>query len=105
MRLVNDASIYAHGVAVKYETCKAMFIIDQEHKVWCNSEAEFTSIVDGKHSYKSLHYAGLACDLRIWYIDVDERKHFTGAIAHLLGPAYDVVLKPDHIHCEFQPKR
>lgn len=106
MRLVNNASVYSHGVAVKEEISKAMFIIDQEHKLWTGRDAEFTSICDGKHHTNSLHYAGLACDLRIWFLGgLPERTRFTAAIAQLVGEDYDVVLRPDHIHTEFQPTR
>ncbi len=108
MRLVLNASVWSHGVAVKEEISRAMFLIDQEHKLVTGRDAEFTSIVDGKHHTNSLHYAGLACDLRTWYLGgIPERKIFAAAIAQLLGDDYDVVLKlkPPHIHTEFQPTR
>ena len=105
MRLVLNASVWAYGVAVKEEICYAMFIIDQEHKLWAGREADFTSIVDGKHSSKSLHYVGLACDLRHWYITEPDRPRFVEAIEDLLGDGYDVVPEVDHIHIEFQPTR
>ena len=104
MRLVLNASVWSHGVAVKEEISRGMFLIDQQHKLVAGRDAEFTSIVDGKHHTNSLHYAGLACDLRIWYIR-EHRHTFTNAIIELLGEDYDVVLRPDHIHTEFQPTR
>ena len=103
MRLVLNASVFHNGVSVKHEICWAMDIIDQNHKLWFGRDAEFTSLVDGKHSETSLHYAGLAGDLRIWYMK-DLRDKFVIEIVNWLGPRYDVVLEENHVHFEFQPK-
>jgi hypothetical protein len=80
-----------------------MAIIDQEHIRVTGKEAEFTSIVDGVHSLKSLHYAGHAVDVRRWYLL--DAEGFCEKLRTLLGKDYDVVLKANHIHVEFQPKR
>lgn len=54
----------------------------------------------GEHVQGSLHYVGLAADIRL---------SSKGAIAlvHMLrvelGPWCDVILETDHIHIEFQP--
>ncbi len=64
-----------------------------------------TACVDGVHQAGSLHYCGLAVDLRSRDFrpgDLDK------AIAHIkqcLGADYDVVLEKDHVHIEFQQKR
>tara|TARA_R110000782_G_scaffold218156_1_gene305533 strand:+ start:517 stop:840 length:324 start_codon:yes stop_codon:yes gene_type:complete len=63
-----------------------------------------TSIVDGKHSYGSLHYVGYAADIRIWAIESDGLAEFTEGLAEELGEEFDVTLEKDHIHIEFQPK-
>lgn len=61
-----------------------------------------TSALDGIHSRASLHYLGLAVDIRIRElntpIDMFDR------IKSVLHPAYDVVLESTHIHIEYQPK-
>lgn len=104
MKLVRNASVYSYGVAVKEEICKAMFLMDQEHKLMTDGiHAHYTSIVDGLHSRNSLHYVGLACDLRIWYLP--KLAPFIDSITLLLGEDYDIVLEKDHIHVEFQPTR
>jgi len=106
MKLVNNASVYANGVSVKHEICRAMHEIDILHRQWAlGKEAAFTSVVDGKHSLKSLHYAGLACDVRLWYLPTGTANGFAEEIQHRIGEDYDVILKRDHIHVEFQPKR
>jgi len=104
MRLVKNASVFSHGVAVRHEICAAMEIIDDLHKSVAGREAEFTSICDGIHSVKySLHYNGLAVDLRLWYLE--DPKAFAEELQYLLGPQYQVRLEKYHIHCEFQPTR
>jgi len=67
----------------------------------CNEgEMVITSTYEGNHSEGSLHYAHLAVDIRknlSRILSFDE-------IARDLGPDYDVVLKKDHIHIEYDPK-
>jgi len=62
-----------------------------------------TSCLEGRHERNSLHYAGLAFDLRTRTLKVDPSE-VTGRLREALGPEYDVVLEPDHIHVEFQPE-
>ena len=57
-----------------------------------------TSLRDGNHSPGSLHYDGLAFDMH--YPHSVTVQH----IKAVLGPGWDVVLEPDHIHCEYDPK-
>ncbi|HWR51224.1 MAG TPA: hypothetical protein VN428_08965 [Bryobacteraceae bacterium] len=64
-----------------------------------------TACVDGKHSAGSLHYAGQAVDLRTRDLAAEARPKLGVRIRECLGEDYDVVLEPDHIHLEFQPKR
>lgn len=56
-----------------------------------------TSLRDGNHSDGSLHYDGLAFDIRYGSVAVQEVR---GA----LGPGWDVVYETTHIHCEYDPK-
>lgn len=66
-------------------------------------ELVITSVIDGKHSATSLHYAGQAADLRIWGL-ADPAK--TAALLNeSLGEDYDVLAEGDHIHVEWQPRR
>ncbi len=54
----------------------------------------------------SLHYAGYAIDLRIWDFqhNTELLNRVVNTVRKRLGSQYDVVLKSDHIHIEFQPK-
>lgn len=70
--------------------------------VWSVEEEELviTSTYEGTHSEGSLHYADLAEDIRRFtkgQVVRDELKN-------KLGIDYDVVLRPDHIHIEYDPK-
>lgn len=60
-----------------------------------------TSIRDGRHMPRSLHYAGQAFDCRlpagIPLADLVRR------LREALGPQYDVVPEETHIHVEFDP--
>ncbi len=59
-----------------------------------------TSLLDGKHSAKSLHYVGLACDLRTRHMAPGEIEACAQDLRLALGADYDVVVETDHIHCE-----
>ena len=79
----------------------ALQIIDpilREH----NQELVLTSYLDGKHSKGSLHYVGLAIDLRTW--DITTPRDCVREMQKALGEDFDVILERDHIHLEYQPK-
>jgi len=63
-----------------------------------------TSGLDGTHSAKSLHYEGLAIDLRTRHITLEKAQAVVKALKMDLGDQYDVVLERTHIHLEFDPK-
>lgn len=67
-------------------------------------ECVVTSLVDGKHSQTSLHYAGCASDLRTYHVPEGDRAEIVAEIKQRLGKHYDVLLEDDHIHLEFQPR-
>jgi len=58
----------------------------------------------GKHGTGSLHYVGLAIDIRTRNIVGGKEEFIAQQIRVNLGEQYDVVLESDHIHIEFQPK-
>lgn len=66
------------------------------------AELWITSVCDGKHRKDSLHYKGLAFDVRTWGIKGRELQ-VVAALKKALGPDYDVVLEATHIHIEFDP--
>jgi hypothetical protein len=69
-----------------------------------------TSGNDGKHMPRSYHYDNRAVDMRIWDITDPGLVHtartynFTACLRERLGPEYDVLLKPTHIHIEPSPE-
>lgn len=63
-----------------------------------------TSICDSKHSRDSLHYLGLAADLRTRYFE-DNGMEAARMLSDSLPDDFDVVVEGNHIHMEFQPKR
>lgn len=56
-----------------------------------------TSIRDGNHAPGSLHYDGLAFDIK-------GQSVFISVIAEVLGPDWDVVDEISHYHIEYDPK-
>jgi len=68
-------------------------------------EMVVTSLLDGRHSLTSLHYAGCAADLRTRNIPEGLRKQVRDDIAAALPNDFDVVLESNHIHMEWQPRR
>lgn len=63
-----------------------------------------TSVLDGKHMKTSLHYKGLAVDLRIRHLSKANQGIAAQRLRLMLGPEYDVVLEETHIHVEHDPK-
>ena len=72
-------------------------------------EVVVTSVRDGQHSEMSLHYRGLAADLRSKHLTQEQRHTALILLKRELGADYDVLLesegKPnEHFHIEFDPK-
>jgi hypothetical protein len=94
---------------VKPEVIIAIFRLDSLFKS-LNIPFIITSVTDGKHFTNSLHYKGLAFDLRTKHIqDVESKKTLAKEIKAALGEEFDVVLESlggeqEHIHVEFDPK-
>jgi len=64
-----------------------------------------TACVDGVHQAGSLHYCGLAVDLRRRDFRPGDADKAITRIKQCLGADYDVVLENDHIHIEFDQKQ
>lgn len=90
--------------AVRREIWYALGVVDVIYR-FNNLKLVVTSLTDGKHKPNSLHYSGLAVDLRTRDIPTDLLRSVHRSIHDFLNPlGYDVVLEPDHIHLEFDPK-
>lgn len=68
-----------------------------------------TACLDGKHKQGSLHYKGLAVDIRSKHIAPDRKAKLVSQISALLGKDYDVILEGEgtaneHIHLEADKK-
>lgn len=82
------------------EIRKKLNIIEEALERFDDAELKITSTYEGNHCAGSLHYAHLA-------VDVGREKAMTYAyreIKRVLGKDYDVILKPNHIHIEYDPK-
>ena len=64
-----------------------------------------TACVDGVHKAGSLHYCGLAVDLRSRDFRPGDLDKAIARIKQCLGADYDAVLEKDHLHLEYQPKQ
>lgn len=87
------------GVQLRIMSTQILLAILEADRI-LEGTAVVTSVSDGKHSAGSLHYVGLAFDLRL----PANPAGFVGALKAALGAEYDVVLEHDHIHVEYQPK-
>lgn len=63
-----------------------------------------TSTTKGKHSKNSLHYKGLAFDVRISDKTKKETNSFLNLLKFHFDRTLDIVLEKDHIHIEYDPK-
>ena len=63
-----------------------------------------TSGIDGQHSTQSLHHSGSAIDLRTRDMTVEQQQKAKALLNARLGVDFDVVVEPDHIHIEYQPR-
>lgn len=60
-----------------------------------------TSLTDGKHMENSLHYYGLAFDIRIRDLKNFGANKMALLLSEALGECYTVILESDHIHVEY----
>ena len=62
-----------------------------------------TSASDGVHGPNSLHYNGLALDIRTRHVMETMLPLIVRDAKNELGDQFDVVLEADHLHVEFDP--
>lgn len=63
-----------------------------------------TSALDGTHLNDSLHYEGLAIDIRTRDLTKKFRTSIVSILSATLDEGVDIVDEGDHIHIEYDPK-
>jgi hypothetical protein len=89
---------------IQPEILLGLVIADQVYIEVGQNDLVVTAITDGKHMRGSKHYIGQAVDLRISYFSAINTIKVAEEMKTRLGDDYDVVIEPDHIHLEFNPK-
>ncbi len=93
------------GVKVSGLQPEILLAIQEAREVYRNLiDLTITALLDGTHMENSLHYKGLAVDLRTHYFSKPTQGLLLQRLKEALGPEYDVVLEKTHIHVEFDPK-
>lgn len=80
-------------------------VLKTADKLWKDhgEELVITSARDGVHSAGSLHYYGLAVDLRTHYFSLADQHKIMQDLQNALGHDYDVIFHKSHIHVEYDP--
>ncbi len=100
MKLKNGTSIFG----LRSEILLAFLIADKVFSKY-HVECVLTSGTDSKHGRASLHYVGLAIDLRTRDFANDAEVELAAKdLRDALNDEYDVVVEKNHIHVEYQPK-
>jgi hypothetical protein len=68
-----------------------------------------TAAADGRHKDGSLHYVGLAIDLRSKNLAPELKRRLLLELRTFFGPRYDIILESEgkaaeHYHLEYDPK-
>lgn len=83
----------------------ALGVADIIHKEMFGEPVTITSMRDSVHMEKSLHYSGLAADLRKWDINQGQAELYFNRLKTALFPlGYDVINERDHFHIEYGRK-
>ena len=90
--------------SLRYQMYRLLPIIDVLHLRIVGRSAIITSTTNGKHRPGSLHYIGLAVDLRTTDLSIDEINELFNELQSALTYFCDLELKSNHIHIEFNPK-
>ncbi len=86
------------------EVVLAVVVADQVYGKHGCGDLMVTEGTGGKHGSGSLHYVGLAADLRTGNLPAGTLSVVANDLRALLGAEYDVVVEETHLHIEFQPK-
>jgi Hedgehog amino-terminal signalling domain len=89
---------------LKPEILVAILVADSVHRDMFSTPLVVTEATGGTHHPGSLHYNGLAIDVRTNDMDPARVADFVARVKEGLGADYDVVVEADHVHIEHQPK-
>ena len=95
------------GVKAKGLQPEINLAIEEAREVFRDLGVEMVITDLGRRTNRaSLHYEGLAVDLRTKHLTKPDRALAANRLRLALGPEYDVVLEtdPPHLHVEFDPK-
>lgn len=88
------------GVTIAGLDLRMRPVLIAAEKIWKDfgQELVITSGLDGEHSAGSLHYYGLAVDLRTRYFLGEDKMKVTKLLRKALGSGYVVLAESTHIH-------
>lgn len=104
---------FKNGVylSIQPKMAEALPLIDAAYNdIGFDAECVITSANDSRHMSGSLHYAGLAVDLRTRDLHPDAIQRLVLALRRRLNGVedqnrpYQVVIEKDHVHLEYQPE-
>ena len=95
-----------NGVILNGLSIKMRPVLIEADKIWkaAGEELVITGGLDGTHSAGSLHYYGLAVDLRTRYFTSEVAAQVFKDLQSTIPFDYDVILHSSHIHVEYDPK-
>ena len=98
---VKDDTVNIWGLALPMQR-----VLKEADELWREHGQELvvTSARDSMHSAGSLHYYGLAVDLRNHYFPENVKRQVAHDLQDILGGDYDVILHSTHVHVEYDPE-
>lgn len=97
---------FKRGVYVRGACVELLFALQTMERLYRDAGhvLTVTSVADGAHSSRSLHYSGRAADLRIRDIPEPDVQRILALGRDELPQDFDLVLEPDHFHLEYDPR-
>lgn len=94
------------GVASNSVAPQIWYALGRIETIFGHKGLTITSMRDGKHKPTSLHYKGLAVDIRTRHLKYDDTINTVFELIHkMLTPlGFDVVLEKTHLHIEYDPR-